>query len=106
MVGLSGELPSDYTFDECHPNFYYLSHDCDHCCLSGTKHKFELPTGAIKPEWKSSDSGSNEVGCGILLHSNGKMFIFFALNGNLMGQFCWQLLGINISKKIGNKPII
>jgi hypothetical protein len=76
----------------------------DHCCLSGTKHKFELPNGAIKPEWKSrgSPSGFDVIGCGILLHSNGKLFIFFTLNGNLMGQFCWQLREINtgIPKKL------
>jgi hypothetical protein len=54
--------------------------------LSGTKHDFELPNGAIKPEWKSTQS-DNVIGCGILLHSNGKLLIFFTLNGNLMGQF-------------------
>jgi hypothetical protein len=101
MLGLSGGLPADYIFGDCHPNFYYLSADgSDNCCLSGTQHEFELPTGAIKPEWKSGDSGSRSgdvIGCGILLHSNGKLFIFFTLNGNLMGQcFKW-------AQKIGKK---
>jgi hypothetical protein len=86
-VGLSGGI-TDFLFGDYHANFYYLSEGSDHCCLSaGTKHVFELPNGAIKPEWKSSER--DIIGCGILLHSNNKLFIFFTLNGNLMGQFCY-----------------
>jgi hypothetical protein len=100
MIGLSDGLPADYILDECHLNFYYLSYGCDHCCLSGTKHRFELPNGALKPEWESRRRVSEDeiIGCGILLHSNDKLSIFFTLNGNLMGQFYWELLEVNVPK--------
>jgi hypothetical protein len=63
---------------------------------AGTKHEFEQPNGAIKPEWKSSEK--DIIGCGISLHSNGKLFIFFTLNGILMGQFLLQLLALMAQK--------
>jgi hypothetical protein len=88
MIGLSGGLPAEYIFGDFHPTFYFLSPGSDHCRISYTDHRFELPNGAIKPEWKSTDSNEEVIGCGILLDTNGKVFIFFTLNGNLMGQFC------------------
>jgi hypothetical protein len=84
MIGLSGGL-TDFLLGDC-PIFYYLSVRRDHCHLAGTKNELELPNWVIKPEWRSDSS--EVIGCGILLDSNGKVQIFFTLNGNLLGQFC------------------
>jgi hypothetical protein len=52
--------------------------------MSGNKHPFEWPTGAIKPKW----NGIGDVrGCGLLLNSANELSIFFTGNGILLGQF-------------------
>jgi hypothetical protein len=51
------------------------------------KHAFEWPNGAIKPVW----SGSDVVGCGLVLNPHNQLAIFFTVNGILMGKFLYSL---------------
>jgi hypothetical protein len=77
-VGLSnGSLPEDSLVGTA------IQHGHDSCLLAGTRHWFEWPTGAIRPEW----NGRGDVmGCGILLNSKNELAIFFTANGILMGK--------------------
>jgi hypothetical protein len=61
---------------------------------SGIVHDFEWPDRAIKPEWKGL---GNVVGCGITIDRNGKLSLFFTLNGILLGKFCGR---IGLKRKI------
>jgi hypothetical protein len=83
-VGLSnGTLPEGSVYVGHLPNSYAIQHGYDNCLLAGTRHWFEWPTGAIRPEW----NGRGDVmGCGILLNSKNELAIFFTANGILMGK--------------------
>jgi hypothetical protein len=55
------------------------------CYLSGEDHRFQLPEGATRPQKKKHE---NVYGCGLVLHPENYLAIFFTLNGQLMGEFC------------------
>jgi hypothetical protein len=79
-VGLSnGHIPAKSNATNS-PNCYAVWADDDCCFLSGKMHKFN----ANKPKW--NDQG-DVLGCGILMSPDpeNKVFIFFTLNGILMG---------------------
>jgi hypothetical protein len=56
-----------------------------------------LPTGAIDAP-KLKGSGDNVFGCGLLLllDSKDEWAIFFTLNGNLIGEFLFARIEIEI----------
>jgi hypothetical protein len=81
-VGLSnGNIPDESCFTNS-PNCYALLAGGDCCFLSGRLHNFKWSTGANKPVWNGQ---GDVIGCGILMSSANKMFIFFTLNGILLG---------------------
>jgi hypothetical protein len=51
-----------------------------------------LTEGAIRPTVKP---GSNVYGCGLVLIPEGKLWIFFTLNGQLLGEFSMSEFKIN-----------
>jgi hypothetical protein len=51
--------------------------------LAGERHRFELPEGRAMPEFKEY---GDVYGCGLVLDPEGKLSIFFTLNGQLMGE--------------------
>jgi hypothetical protein len=51
-----------------------------------------LPEGAIRPEEKEY---GNVYGCGLVLDTQDKLWIFFTLNGKLLGELVLQILRIN-----------
>jgi hypothetical protein len=69
-----------------HPNSYAITtrHLLHLCWLAGETHLFELPTGAVRPSWKTGNK--NVYGCGLVLDSKDKLATFFTLNGNLLGE--------------------
>jgi hypothetical protein len=83
LVGLSSEnIPNSLWVGEL-PNSYAIQGGCGRFYLSGKRHQFEWPNGAIKPEYK----GSGDVyGCGLLQYTKNEFSIFFTVNGILMGQ--------------------
>jgi hypothetical protein len=85
-VGLSdGLIPADGLDVGFAPNSYAIQdYDTFFCLLSGTDHEFEWPDGvANKPKCKGP---GDVLGCGLLLHPNNKVAIFFTANGILLGQ--------------------
>jgi hypothetical protein len=66
----------------------------DDCLLAGEQHHFELPEGAIRPEPDEKEYG-NVFGCGLVLDTQDKFWIFFTLNGQLLGELMLQILRIN-----------
>jgi hypothetical protein len=80
-----GRYPNSYAI----PIVTYLNE----CLLAGETHHFELPEGAIEPSWKLNDI--NVHGCGLVLDSEDKLWIFFTLNGNLVGEFVQDILKIH-----------
>jgi hypothetical protein len=91
-VGLSdGIVNIDRKIVGLYPNSYAIQHGQDGFHLSQTDNDFEWPEGAIRPKW----NGPGDVaGCGILLSpADNRLFIFFTLNGILMGKlFCFGCL--------------
>jgi hypothetical protein len=83
LVGLSsGKIPDGF-WTGSPPNSYAILDGYDRCWLSGQRHLFEWPNGAIKPKW----NGPGDVyGCGLLLNPGNKLSIFFTGNGILMGK--------------------
>jgi hypothetical protein len=53
------------------------------CLLAGVSHQFEMTEGAIRHGWKHR---INVYGCGLVLDTKNKLWIFFTLNGKLMGE--------------------
>jgi hypothetical protein len=51
-----------------------------------------LPEEAIRPQMKEH---GNVYGCGLVLDPDNKLWIFFTLNGILMGELALGLLRIN-----------
>jgi hypothetical protein len=89
LFGLSdGVVPAPTSFHE-YPNSYSIF--CGQrqiippaLSVAGQQHLlFELPEGAIQPEMNNY---RNVYGCGLLLYRNGKLAIFFTLNGKLLGE--------------------
>jgi hypothetical protein len=63
-----------------------------HCWLAGELHEFELPEGAIRPNYEHVRI--NVHGCGLVLDPVDKLCIFFTLNGKLKGELVlenWKL---------------
>jgi hypothetical protein len=87
-VGLSnGDIP-DISNATNSPNCYAIWAGKDCCFLSGKVHDFKWPNCTIKPKWYGQ---GDIIGCGILISPENKMFIFFTLNGILMGLlFLWE----------------
>jgi hypothetical protein len=87
LVGLTdGEIPYGEPIGFT-PNSYAIAilipnRNIYHFCLAGECHRFQFPEGAIRPELK--DTG-NVIGCGILMDPDGKLAIFFTVNGLLIG---------------------
>jgi hypothetical protein len=59
----------------------------ERCWLAGESYYFEFPEGAIRPRWKSNSR--NVMGCGLVLDTEDKLWIFFTFNGQLLGEWCW-----------------
>jgi hypothetical protein len=59
-------------------------------------HHFELPEGVIRP--RRAPSGINALGCGLVLDPHDKLWIFFTLNGKLMGELALGVLQIRKQK--------
>src|SRR4051812_48998860 len=84
FIGLSnGNIADDQIIGDP-PNSYAFLYGLDYCLLSGERHPFEWPTGAIKP---TCEGKRHVLGCGILMEVKKKLSIFFTANGILMGQF-------------------
>jgi hypothetical protein len=91
-IGLSsGTIPASevigwyrnsYAILDCVETEYYLA---------GEPHDFQLPEGAIRPEMKEY---GNVFGCGLVLDPENKFAIFFTLNGQLLGEFYLDGMGI------------
>jgi hypothetical protein len=66
------------------PNSYGRPVDRLHhsCRLSGTSYDFNPWGEWPRPEWNNHD---NVHGCGLLLEPDGTIYIFFTVNGTLMG---------------------
>jgi hypothetical protein len=56
----------------------------------------EMPEGTFEPDWRSDRT--TLYGCGLVLDPEDKLFIFFTVNGRLVGELALEILGIN--KKI------
>jgi hypothetical protein len=67
------------------------------CWLAGATHNFGLPEGAIRPRLKSSID-ANVFGCGLVLDCDDKLWIFFTLNGKLLGELALRALRISKHK--------
>jgi hypothetical protein len=63
------------------------------CWLAGETHQFELPEVAIQP--RREYIRFNVHGCGLVLHPEDKLWIFFTLNGKLRGELVPDVLRIN-----------
>jgi hypothetical protein len=61
------------------------------CCLARERHYFELPEGDVQPRWKRN--GLDVFGCGLVLDLEDKLWIFFTLNGKLLGELVLEVLG-------------
>jgi hypothetical protein len=87
-IGLSnGNIPHGSFLDGSSNSYANIGYDADSCWLSGRLHYFELADGAIKPKWNRRGERNEDVlGCGLLLNSKNKLFIFFTGNGIMMGQ--------------------
>jgi hypothetical protein len=99
-VGLSnGNIPDDQVAENSSHCYGIYDRDHDDYRHNGQRHHYELPAGAIRPEWKAhlpfelpycaikpeyKDQG-DVIGCGLLLDSENKLAIFFTLNGILRG---------------------
>jgi hypothetical protein len=84
MVGLSDGCIPDNSWIGEYSNSYAVPTGYFHGCrLARETHHFELPEGAIRPRWKRN--GMNVSGCGLVLDPEEKLWIFFTLNGNLLG---------------------
>jgi hypothetical protein len=60
------------------------------CWLAGETHQFELPEGSVQPLW---DCDSVFVyGCGLVLDPEGKLAIFFTVNGKLLGELVLEFI--------------
>jgi hypothetical protein len=94
-VGLSnGFIPQSSSFTNS-PNCYALSAGEDWCFLSGRMHDFKWPTGENESGWNWIGQG-DVIGCGILMDPANKVFIFFTLNGILMGSLFSFFVLINV----------
>jgi hypothetical protein len=89
ILGLSdGAIPEPgYLWLAEYPNAYAIPtvtrHSFYGCWLAGETHHFQLPEGAIRPRKKEY---GNVYGCGIVLDPEDKLWLFFTLNGTLMGE--------------------
>jgi hypothetical protein len=79
-------MPKSFFPFESGLEYYYITgHDYKWCRIQrGENYMFELPEGSIT--WPERKRGKNINGCGILLFPNGKVTIFFTLNGQLLGE--------------------
>jgi hypothetical protein len=94
-VGLSvGAIPDNLWIGGLYPNSYAIPND-NECWLAGEIQQFELPEGTIRPR---RNLYINVMGCGLVLDPEDKLWIFFTLNGQLLGKF-W-LLPVNRINKI------
>jgi hypothetical protein len=74
-------MPDGAVFGK-HANSYAINKSCISCSLSGKDHRFERP-GGIKLELNGQ---GDVIGCGLVLSPNGKVAIFFTVNGTLLGK--------------------
>jgi hypothetical protein len=87
-VGLSDGANPDYdnSWIGRYQNSYAIpTGRLSYCLLAGDHYQFELPEGVIQTKLK--DNRSNFYGCGLVLDPEDKLWIFFTLNGQLMGEF-------------------
>jgi hypothetical protein len=84
-LGLSpGAIPDNSWIGEYLNSYAIPTNDYFYeCWLAGETHHFELPEGGfdLGLPW-----GSNVLGCGLVLDPENKLWIFFTLNGKLMGE--------------------
>jgi hypothetical protein len=103
-VGLSGAIADNNSWIGHNSNSYALPSGwyVDECWLAGEPHRFEFefPEGAIRPERKNN---GNFFGCGLVLDPDGKLTIFFTLNGQLLGNLILEIL--RTDKKLHIFPI-
>jgi hypothetical protein len=74
--------------DDSYSNWYVIP-TLFTCWLDGTKHRFELPEGAIRPKVKEY---GNVFGCGLVLDPDNNLSIFFTLNGKFLGELMLEVL--------------
>jgi hypothetical protein len=77
-------MPAGALFGK-HPNSYAIKNGCDYGFLSGNAnvHRFGPPNGGIKFELNGQE---DVMGCGLVLNPEGKVAIFFTVNGTLLGK--------------------
>jgi hypothetical protein len=64
----------------------------DTCWLAGELHNFELPEGADRPRRERNSIIVH--GCGLVLDPEDNLWIFFTLNGQLLGELVLDILRI------------
>jgi hypothetical protein len=87
---LSDGAPYDHLWIGQYSNSYVTWTDCLYeCFISGDIHVFELPDKAIRPTRKPD---TNVNGCGLVLDPEEKLWLFFTLNGQLLGELVLETL--------------
>jgi hypothetical protein len=91
---LIGQYQNSYAIEICITYYEYW--------FAGVSHQFLWPAeGAIQPRWELNSL--NVYGCGLVLDPENKLWIFFTLNGNILGELVRDVLSIN--KISGSSPV-